>query len=303
MNESLKDYESDTAANHAWEAVEINTEVRSQLNILLRGHIVDTKVLKGSHERYEVTLEHNGETYKAMFKLCPSGLNLKRIACNNDAELGASLVSAALGFDNTPPGILRTINIGGKSKSGFLYLFVKGASLSKVRRPDKIVKQPERTIPYQEMILFDFLISNYDRGLLRHPLQGVFWKAVKYVGYATGSRYLTYLAYENPSNFILGNDGKLYAIDHATAFSYALPEHDLAVRTRNCKKLKISKELGASIQACASDPKKLHSLLESLTIVMGKNIAQGFENRLQFVAKSISESETSSMFICNAQRS
>ncbi len=140
------------------------------LDFLREARAVSQKELtSGSNRPLKVLLEHDGVQANAIFRIVDvkrkrAKLDGKLVVDFHDSyvyECAAYEVSRLLGIDNVPPCVNRRVQL----TEGTMQLWVEGARTEKDRRDaGESPPQPLQWLRQkQTMILFDALISNFDR--------------------------------------------------------------------------------------------------------------------------------------------
>ena len=163
---------------------------RRKVEALMRGEVISAERLKGfgtsTHKKYRIALTHEGKTYRALFKVVPP------YYVNN--EITATAISQSLKMNVTPLGVLRTIELpDGEVITGYLMEWIPGRDLSVMFMGDPIKRldTDKHRAQHNLIALLNYFGSISDRG-------------------AAGDNTLT----GGGKNWLLGNDGKLYSIDH-----------------------------------------------------------------------------------------
>lgn len=154
-------------------------------------------IRSGGSETYIVDLV--GTSERGIFKLC------RMSDCNVSSEFTASLIAHKLGMSVVPVGVFRTMTIDGEDRTGYFYEFIPGKDLYQTTPPDELLAAEPNLSRVKEIRMLDYLISNWDRHVN-----------------------------DNRGNFIFGDDGLLYAIDHGHAFksgSHAAPSEPYEQKT------------------------------------------------------------------------
>lgn len=172
------------ANNVLFEHARGNKEKTKTLEMLAYGKVVSVKIPHGVFVRHAVLeLQYRGETKKAIFKFNKHGDDPE------DRELAATVFSEMLGFGVTPLGLERTIPFKGGRYTGFIQEFIDGTTLESISKPYDLLASPQYAPRYNLITLFDLFIQNHDRA--------------RRGGYS-----------QNLGNWMMKNDGTLYAIDH-----------------------------------------------------------------------------------------
>lgn len=179
------------------------------LEFLKTAEVVSTKVLEGGTSKtLKVLLEKDGVRAHAAFRTVE--LRKQRVTIGNEVfldfhdsfryEVAAYELARLLGLDQIPPVVER--EIGGEP--GSLQLWVEGAITERERSLEK-KEPPDWTAWYRQlqvMRIFDRLIYNYDR---------------------------------NRGNILIGDDWKLWMIDHTRSFRISTDVPEIATVT-HCEK-------------------------------------------------------------------
>ena len=179
---------SECSANELiFESARGDRKAEKTLNSLAYGEISSTKhLISGGSEVFILTIKNKGKSSKAIFKMCHHSVT------GVDGELAAVVFSRSIGFNITPLGLLRTISIEGREYTGYIQEWIPGKSFAQVSEPENLLESDKYYKQHNLIVLFDHLINNWDRGSVGTHLK-------------------------NKGNFLLGDDKKLYAIDHSHA--------------------------------------------------------------------------------------